>query len=62
MAIGQYAFYGCDNLTSVTFAITSGWKAGTSTLSETTLANASTAAKYLTGRTNYYYDDKWTRT
>ena len=63
-SISSYAFYGCDSLTSVTFAITSSWKAGTYTLSETNLANASTAAQYLTVRTNYnnYYQYNWTRT
>ncbi len=58
-SIGNSAFSGCDNLTTVTFENTSDWKAGSTVISSTDLSNASTAATYLT-YTYYYYT--WTRT
>ena len=51
-SIGAYAFYACDNLTSVIFVNTSGWKCtlnvGVGSIPATVLANPSTAAEYLT--------------
>ena len=57
--IGRYAFYGCKGLRSVTFANTIGWKAGDMlTLLPSALADASTAATYLTDN---YINFEWTR-
>ena len=57
--IGRYAFYGCKGLRSVTFANTIGWKAGDMvTLLPSALADASTAATYLTDN---YFNFEWTR-
>jgi hypothetical protein len=47
-----YAFTGCDNLTSVTFKNTSGWTAGSTSLSSSNLSNTSTAATYLVSSYN----------
>ena len=64
--IGGYAFQGCQKLTSVTFENSSGWwrypsnvsePIGTS-VSETDLANSTTAAKHLTSS---YYHFYWNR-
>ena len=59
VAIGSYAFSSCSSLTSVTFEDPTGWWYSSSfsatsgtTISESSLANASTAAKYL--RSSYY--------
>ena len=49
--LGNGAFYSCEKLTSVTFAKTSGWKAGDTALSAEDVANTETAATYL--RANY---------
>ena len=49
--LGNGAFYSCEKLTSVTFAKTSGWKAGDTALSTEDVANTETAATYL--RANY---------
>ena len=57
-SIGRAAFSDCDSLTSVTFITTEGWKADGTALSATDLADAETAAKYLT---NKYRSDDWTR-
>ena len=57
-SIGEYAFYGCSRLTSVNFENTSGWKAGSKSISSTNLANQSTAATYLSST---YRDETWTR-
>ncbi len=56
--IGNGAFYQCSSLTSVTFENTSGWKAGSTAISSTDLANTSTAATYLKST---YYRYIWTR-
>ena len=66
-SIGSYAFYGCTGLTSVTFENTTGWwcstsstaTSGTSIIASSALANASTAATYLTDTYDFYY---WYRT
>ena len=65
-SIGRYAFQYCDGLTSVTFENTTGWWrsfSGTATsgtgISSSSLANASTAATYLTDTYRNYY---WKRT
>ncbi len=65
-SIGDYAFYGCTKLTSVMFKNTTGWwyssnstaTSGTS-IASSALANASTAATYLTDTYVLYY---WKRT
>ena len=57
-SIGSYAFYGCDSLTSVVFENTSGWKAGTMTISSYQLSNSGTAALYLR---DAYRGYTWTR-
>ena len=46
--IGWCAFEYCSSLTSATFKNTSGWRAGSTLLSEVNLKNPSTAAQYLT--------------
>ena len=64
-SIGSSAFYGCSGLTSVTFENPYGWwysssstaTSGTS-ISSSSLANPSTAAKYLTST---YYNYYWKR-
>jgi hypothetical protein len=56
--IGQGAFSGCDSLTSAIFANTTGWKAGSTSISSSSLANKSTAATCLT---RSYEDCSWTR-
>ena len=65
-SIGRYAFQYCDGLTSITFENTTGWWrsfSGTATsgtgISSSSLANASTAATYLTDTYRNYY---WKRT
>lgn len=50
------AFYGCSNLTSVTFEVTSGWKQGSQEIDESQLQNASNAAALLTA----YHSSYWT--
>jgi hypothetical protein len=57
-SIGSYAFNGCSGLTSVKFENTSGWEAGSSSLSSSNLSNTSTAANYLKYT---YYKYTWTR-
>ena len=60
--IGEYAFYNCINLTSVTFENPNGWRrfysstatSGTS-ISDSDLADSSTAARYLTLTYDDYY-------
>ena len=61
-SIGYKAFYGCTGLTSVVFEDTEGWQVSLNSdfssyisLSSTDLADASTAAEYLTSRYSYYY-------
>ncbi len=63
--IGQWAFSGCSKLTSVTFKNTSGWKVSTLyymtnsiSISNSSLANHSTAATYLK---SIYCDYYWKR-
>ena len=56
--IDDSAFYGCTKLTSATFNTTTGWKAGSTSLSSSSLSNKSTAATYL--KTTYVYYE-WTR-
>ena len=55
--IGTYAFSGAG-LTSVTFLETSGWTAGTTSLSASSLAAGRTAATYLTST---YVSQEWAR-
>jgi hypothetical protein len=57
-SIGKSAFGGCSSLTSITFENTTGWKAGSTSISSSNLANKSTAATYLTST---YKDRTWTR-
>ena len=57
-SIGTSAFYHCYSLTRVTFKNTSGWKADSTSISSTDLANTSTAAMYLTST---YSWREWTR-
>ena len=64
-SIGSYAFYNCGSLTSVTFENTSSWWVSTSssatsgtTISESDLADPSTAANYLKST---YYKYYWKR-
>ena len=57
-SIGECAFSDCSSLTSVTFDNPNGWKAGSTELSASDLANTSTAATYLTST---YYSKIWTR-
>ena len=52
--IGGSAFSGCDNLISVTFAETKGWKSGDVSINSTLLSDVSTAARFLTYQ--YVYD------
>ena len=51
ITLGNGAFYSCEKLTSVTFAKTSGWKAGDTALTSEEVANAEQAATYL--KANY---------
>ena len=48
----------CSGLTSVIFKDTEGWSADGTSISSTALANAGTAADYLTEQ---YYDATWTK-
>ena len=57
-SIGDYAFSGCTGLTSVEFKNTEGWKAGSTAISSTDLADKAKAAEYLTVT---YKWDTWTR-
>ena len=57
--IGESAFFGCDNLTSVEFKNPEGWKAGEISLTSEDLANMETAARYLRSTYRFY---TWTRT
>ena len=60
-SIGKYAFQESDyqdHLTNVTFEITEGWKAGSTSLSSADLAKPVTAANYLA---NTYRNYDWTR-
>ena len=52
------AFGGCENLTSVTFANKTGWKAGSTAITEAQLSNPQTAAQLLTDTYSMY---PWTR-
>lgn len=52
------AFAYCPNLTSVTFVNTSGWQAGSTSISPADIANTSTAATYLKDN---YCSIAWTR-
>ncbi len=45
--IGMYAFSGCSGLSTVIFENTSGWAAGSTSISATSLENTTTAATYL---------------
>ena len=61
-SIGYYAFSGCTNLTSVVFEDTEGWQVSQTSsfgnytsLSSANLADASTAATYLTSTYRSYY-------
>ena len=61
-SIGNYAFYNCSGLTSVTFENTSGWQVSSSSsfssytsLSSSSLFDASTAATYLKSTYDGYY-------
>lgn len=58
VSIGTRAFKGCTNLTSATFASTSGWSADTTSLSSEDLSDTSVAATYLTST---YVEVAWTR-
>ncbi len=57
-SIGTKAFMGCENLLNVTFLHTVGWKADSTTISSSSLANSLTAAGYLT---DTYCNKAWTR-
>ena len=57
-SIGAYAFYNCSSLMSVTFKNTIGWQAGSTSISNTNLSKASTAAMYLA---NTFRSYTWTR-
>lgn len=56
--LGVGAFGDCRNLSSVTFENTTGWQAGTTSLSSSDLSNRTTAATYLT---DTYDNREWTR-
>ena len=58
-SIGYGAFYNCTNLTRVIFKNTSGWTAGDTSISSSSLSNSSTAARYLK---ETYLNYTWTRT
>jgi len=65
ISIGSYAFYNCTGLTSVIFETTEGWWRSTSSsdtsgtpFSASDLANASTAATYLSST---YFSSYWKR-
>ena len=55
--IGNSAFYDCTKLTSATFKSTTGWSAGSHTLSSSSLSSKSTAATYLKSTYAWY---EWT--
>lgn len=56
--IGGYAFSNCTSLTNVVFENTSSWKAGSSSISSSALADPATAAIYLKST----YDERnWER-
>ena len=57
-SIGDWAFSGCSSLTSATFKNTSGWSAGSTSLSSGNLADEYTAAQYLSST---YVTYTWTR-
>ena len=57
-SIGDDAFSYCDSLTSVTFENTTGWTAGSTSISSSELADKSTAAEYLRST---YHRYTWTR-
>ena len=57
-SIGENAFSSCSQLTNVVFENTAGWKAGGVAVDSNALANASTAASYLTST---YKTSIWTR-
>ena len=57
-SIGNWAFYNCSSLTSATFKNTSGWSAGSTSLSSGNLADEYTAAQYLSST---YASATWTR-
>lgn len=46
-AIGEYAFFGCENLSSVTFSEPDGWYAGAVSLSAEDLSDPARAAQAL---------------
>ncbi len=47
-SIGEWAFYDCSSLTSVTFENPNGWRAGGEAIPAADLADPATAAEYLT--------------
>ena len=57
-SIGYRAFDDCSSLTSVEFKNTNGWKAGSTAISSTDLADKAKAATYLMSK---YYKYTWTR-
>ena len=57
-SIGRAAFNNCSSLTSATFKNTSGWSAGSTSLSSGNLADEYTAAQYLRST---YASATWTR-
>ena len=57
-SIGRYAFLSCSGLDSATFKNTSGWSAGSTSLSSGKLADENTAAQYLRST---YVSDKWSK-
>ncbi|MBO7274901.1 MAG: leucine-rich repeat protein [Clostridia bacterium] len=58
-SIAAYAFSQCSALSSVIFEDTEGWKAGSTDLASTDLADSATAITYLT---NTYRTANWTKT
>ena len=57
-SIGRGAFSSCNALTKVTFKNPNGWKAGSASISSSSLSNTSNAATYLKST---YYNYLWTR-
>ena len=57
-SISRFAFADCTALSNVVFETTSSWKAGSTNIDSSVLANSATAATYLT---NTYKDYYWTR-